>query len=53
MTILMELYVAKIIVHMHNIARYLKFYTLVVKSPLIRNNPIKALFVVALPYFLV
>jgi len=53
MTILMELYVAQIREHMHNIARYLKFYTLLVKSPLIKNYPIKALFVMALPYCLV
>lgn len=40
----MELYVAEIKEHMHNIARYLKFYTLLVKNPLIKNNSIKALF---------
>lgn len=53
MTTLIELYVAWKTEHMHNIARYLEFYALLVKSPLIKNNPIKALFVMALTYFLV
>lgn len=52
MTTLMELYVALIRGRMHTIARYPSFYTLLLKkSPLIKNNPMKALFVMVLSYF--